>query len=195
MITIIGIGIWLFNESKPKPGQQVADLGRNHIQIGENVNYNSNPPTSGPHYVEWSKPQIYTAPPDDRNLVHSLEHGYVIISYNCAYRLQGLIPSAYAHEEDALTVEHSDATKSATASAGLPSDFNSDNCNKLVSQLTEIYNEKGPFKLILAPRPNLDAKIALTAWRYIDKFNDFDKSRTIKFIDAHRDKGPEKTME
>lgn len=195
LFTVIGLLVFLFYKSKPKLSIMVADLGRDHIQIGESVNYNSNPPTSGPHYVEWAKSQIYTSPPDDRNLVHSLEHGYVIISYNCAYQPQGLIPTSYAHEEDALTVDHTDATNSATESAALPNEFSSENCSQLVSRLTQTYNEKGPYKLILAPRPNLDAKIALTAWRYIDKFNDFDKNRIIKFIDTHRNQGPEKTVE
>jgi len=37
--------------------------------------------TSGPHYAEWTRAGIYNRAPEDGNLVHSLEHGYVIISY------------------------------------------------------------------------------------------------------------------
>ena len=77
--------IWLFIESsKPLPGEKLSDLGRGHVPVGEKVDYNSNPPTSGKHYEEWVRAGVYTEPKDDRNLVHSLEHGYVIMSYKCA---------------------------------------------------------------------------------------------------------------
>jgi len=46
-------------------------------------------------------------------------------------------------------------------------------------------------KLILAPYSGLDAKIALTAWTYLDTFDDFDEARIRSFIEAYRNKGPE----
>lgn len=48
-------------------------------------------------------------------------------------------------------------------------------------------------KLILAPYPGLDRRIALTAWGWIDKFDKFDPDRITAFIDDHIDRGPEKT--
>jgi len=45
------------------------------------------------------------------------------------------------------------------------------------------------------PRQNKDAAIALTAWGWLDKMDTFDEERIRKFIDAWRDKGPERTME
>lgn len=47
-------------------------------------------------------------------------------------------------------------------------------------------------KVILAPYPNLDTNIALTAWGRIDKFGDFDEARIRNFIDAFRNRGPER---
>jgi hypothetical protein len=64
--------------------QKFPDLGRTHIGEGEKVTYNSNPPTSGPHYATWEKYGIKEKEVADELLVHSLEHGYVIMSYNCA---------------------------------------------------------------------------------------------------------------
>ncbi len=58
-------------------------LTRTHIKLGTKVTYNSDPPTSGPHYPDWAKSGVYDKPVDDRFLVHSLEHGYIIISYDC----------------------------------------------------------------------------------------------------------------
>lgn len=83
-IGIFGLGYWIFKESTaPKPGQAVTELGRDHVPAGTKVTYNSNPPTSGPHYEVWEKASIYTQELQDEKLVHSLEHGYIIISYHC----------------------------------------------------------------------------------------------------------------
>ncbi|MBN1529646.1 MAG: DUF3105 domain-containing protein [Thermoleophilaceae bacterium] len=45
----------------------------------ERVKYNSNPPTSGRHYVVPADDGAYTTSPTDEQLVHELEHGRVII--------------------------------------------------------------------------------------------------------------------
>ncbi len=62
--------------------QSFPSLGQEHIQPNEpHVPYNSNPPTSGPH---WDTPQnqgIYTTPQVQEQLVHNLEHGFVVIQY------------------------------------------------------------------------------------------------------------------
>lgn len=187
--------VWLFRaSSKPLPGEKMADLGRDHVAIGEVVEYNSNPPTSGKHYEDWVRSGVYENPKDDGYLVHSLEHGYVILSYNCekkvtGYRLQGTV---YAHgTEEEATQSAQEGSPSATLSDA----FRSDDCHKLVDQLIAIYEKKGKTRLIVVPRPNLDTRIALTAWNYIDKFDQFDQNRIEKFIDAHLNQGPEKTME
>ena len=202
-----GFLIWLFiASSKPLSGEKIADLGRDHIEIGKEVEYNSNPPTSGPHFADWIRAGIYENPKDDRNLVHSLEHGYVIMSYNCdkqwtmdngqwtkkkfsIFNFQFSI-NAYAHgiEEEGISGE-------ATDSGELSDAFRSEQCHKLVDQLISVYEKKGKKKLIIVPRPNLDTRIALTAWDYLDKFDQFDEGRIIKFIDAYLNQGPEKTVE
>lgn len=199
IVLISGIFLaWLFIEStKPLPGTKIDDLGREHVPVGQEVKYNSNPPTSGPHYEEWVRSGVYQEVKDDRSLIHSLEHGYVILSYNCdkkvtsnKIQVTGLV---YAHgiEEEAT----SSANQSATSSASLPENFKSDECHKLVDQLIGIYEKKGKTRLIVMPRPNLDTRIALTAWQFIDKFDVFDKDRIEKFIDSHLNQGPEKTQE
>ncbi len=64
------------------PGIHFPDLGQQHVEVGTSVAYNSNPPTSGPHYPYPAGWGIYKNPPADEFLVHNLEHGGVIISYN-----------------------------------------------------------------------------------------------------------------
>jgi hypothetical protein len=41
-------------------------------------------------------------------------------------------------------------------------------------------------RVVLAPYPGLDRCIALTAWTRIDKFEELDERRVIRFIDAYR---------
>jgi hypothetical protein len=43
--------------------------------------YSTDPPTSGPHYSVPAKAGFYTEAPPDEQLVHNLEHGYVVIWY------------------------------------------------------------------------------------------------------------------
>jgi hypothetical protein len=64
------------------PGIRFPDLGQQHVEVGTSITYNSNPPTSGTHYPYPAAWGIYKDPPADGFLVHNLEHGGVIISYN-----------------------------------------------------------------------------------------------------------------
>lgn len=54
-----------------------------HVADGTPVVYSSNPPSSGPHYNAWANFQEFNHIVDDRNLVHSLEHGAVLLLYAC----------------------------------------------------------------------------------------------------------------
>lgn len=67
--------------SKPLIGQEIPIQGRNHVPDGTKVDYSTNPPTSGDHYVNPQPGGIYDKAPADGNLVHSLEHGAVILWY------------------------------------------------------------------------------------------------------------------
>ncbi|MBI2596100.1 DUF3105 domain-containing protein [Candidatus Daviesbacteria bacterium] len=67
--------------SKPLMGDEIADLGRNHVPDGTQLQYNSNPPTSGPHYARSQPGGIYDQPVPDGNLIHGMEHGAVILWY------------------------------------------------------------------------------------------------------------------
>ena len=89
VILIIGGGIyWFTKRSWEKISErkiyavQISDQGRNHIDIGAlHPAYNSNPPTSGPHYGNPAEKGIYKKELTDEQLVHNLEHGYIWISY------------------------------------------------------------------------------------------------------------------
>jgi hypothetical protein len=198
VVSIAILGFWIYNESKPKPGNQLPDEGSTHVDIGTEVSYGTNPPTSGNHYAQWTKWGTYDTPKDDRNLVHSLEHGYVIMHYNCDIQPTGfnLVPAALAQQEPRpMGLASESAEQMASAAATLSENFKSEQCNQLVKDLTDIYNAKGQVRLILVPRPNMDNRITLTAWRYMETMNNFDRSKIETFISGHINQGPEKTME
>lgn len=60
-----------------------ADEGAAHAVPCTQVAYNTNPPTSGTHYSEWAAYKTYADPVPEGFLVHSLEHGSIVIGYNC----------------------------------------------------------------------------------------------------------------
>src|SRR5205807_2489667 len=65
-------------------GKQFANQGQEHIAVGaQHVAYNSNPPTSGPHYGDPANGGVYDRTLPDEQLVHNLEHGGIWIAYNC----------------------------------------------------------------------------------------------------------------
>lgn len=206
IVLIVG-GAWFIRYLlTPAPGKKVAEIGREHVsaaQVAE-TKYNSNPPTSGPHLETWVRGGIFVAPQSEGELIHSLEHGYVIISYNCNVHLSSeprtqnlmtkLISSAFAHgleeEEGSPAASFVDPTIATGSAAN-----DSEECKTLVRQLEEVGQKNRLWKLIVVPRPQLDTSIALTAWGVIDKFDEFDSPRIERFIDYYRDHGPEKTME
>ncbi len=56
--------------------------GSGHLAPGQRVNYLGDPPTSGVHDPDWVTPGGYGSPRVREKLVHSLEHGMVVIYYD-----------------------------------------------------------------------------------------------------------------
>lgn len=56
-------------------------------------------------------------------------------------------------------------------------------CPELAAQLAE-FASKYP-KIVVSPYPGMETRIALTAWTYLDKFDEFDAERITDFIEAH----------
>lgn len=85
VLAIIGFIIW--QGVRPRVGEEIPIMSSTHIAVDSDPGtYNSDPPTSGPHYPEEAQAGFY----ETNNyqypaayLVHNLEHGYVIFWYNC----------------------------------------------------------------------------------------------------------------
>lgn len=63
-------------------GEEMVSEGANHVPEGTELKYESNPPHSGPHYAKTAQAGVYDEAPEDGFLVHSLEHGAVILWYD-----------------------------------------------------------------------------------------------------------------
>ena len=86
VIAVIGFFVW--QGVRPSEGEAFPIMTSSpHIDLDTDPGqYNSDPPTSGLHYVNEANAgfydeNIYTYPAG--YLVHNLEHGYVIFWYNC----------------------------------------------------------------------------------------------------------------
>ena len=86
ILAIIALVVW--QSVRPAAGESIPIMVSDpHISVDSDPGqYNSDPPTSGPHYAEEARAGFF----DDNNyqfpagyLVHNLEHGYVIFWYKC----------------------------------------------------------------------------------------------------------------
>jgi len=69
--------------SKPVEGTvEYPIMGREHIAQGTaGSGYNSNPPSSGPHWPNPAAEGVYDSSLRDEQLIHDFEHGYVWVAY------------------------------------------------------------------------------------------------------------------
>lgn len=86
VLGIISLVVWQF--AKPAAGEAIPIMtDTSHVEIDSDPGaYNSDPPTSGPHYAQEAEAGFYDSniyPYPAGYLVHNLEHGYVIFWYNC----------------------------------------------------------------------------------------------------------------
>lgn len=117
--------------------------------------YATNPPSSGPHYPRWANFQEYDHPVLDGYLVHSMEHGAVVLYYRCA--MKDLCPDVAA----ALR-----AVRDQVAT--------DPGCDPSIR-----------VRVILVPRPDLDVPVAATAWGFTYKAQCVDAPSLSAFIRDH----------
>ncbi len=133
-----------------------------HVPEGTVITYDSNPPSSGPHYPIWANFQEYMVPIDDGYLVHSLEHGAVALLYKCEPTAPGC-----AQTIDALRKIRD----------SLPTDPLCDASIRV--------------RVIIAPFPRLEEPVAAVAWGITYKADCVDAPTLTQFAKDNYDKGPE----
>ncbi|MEO6501873.1 MAG: DUF3105 domain-containing protein [Jatrophihabitantaceae bacterium] len=89
------------------PGTAIAILKSPHVSAAalEKAQYNSVPPTSGPHFAIPPPPGIYDTPLQPGAFVHAEEHGHVVLAYSPslpAAQVSALKDIAKAYSADVL---------------------------------------------------------------------------------------------
>jgi hypothetical protein len=126
VLLLIGVVAWSIQKAnQPVFGEAVPIQGQQHIALDQShPPYNSDPPTSGWHYAEPAEAGFYESSLPDEQLVHNLEHGHVIISYDCARvadcedvktDLRGLVDRFQRWKIVAVARENADAAIALTA--------------------------------------------------------------------------------
>jgi hypothetical protein len=83
VVVLLGTFAALYIAEASKPGESVPLMATQHLgaNVASPVEYNSDPPTSGPHYEIAPAFKIYSEPITKEIAVHGLEDGGVIINY------------------------------------------------------------------------------------------------------------------
>lgn len=146
-----------------------------HVAIDTPVTYNSNPPSSGPHYPIWAAFREYDQPVDRRYYVHDLEHGAVVIAYNCQ---AAAAPADGGASDAGVAACESTVASLRAAIAALPDD-------------PLCASEGVRVRAILTPDPLLDVPIAAAAWGFIYRAQCLDGPSLVAFLKSNYGQGPE----
>lgn len=108
---VADVGLDGLHDAEPVDGsacgavvQEQPYEGATHVPTCSTVSYASNPPSSGNHYPIWAAFRSYDAPVPEGFLVHDLEHGAIVLTYNCPTGCAGEVAAAQAFI-DALPVD------------------------------------------------------------------------------------------
>jgi hypothetical protein len=133
-----------------------------HTDACEAIEWETNPPTSGEHYIIWAAFQVYDQPVPRGFWLHSAEHSAVVLLYNCdrfagdCAELSGALADfAAARDVDPL-------------------------CDAPVRN-----------RILVTPDPKLDVAFAAVAWGHSLEGSCFDEAAVTAFTDAHYGKNYE----
>ncbi len=113
--------------------ENVPIAGFKHVPQGTPLTFCTNPPTSGDHYPIWAAYREYDKPLEWGNLVHSMEHGAILLLYKC--------------DDGRPCPEVLDAFRQVLANTA-----------------EDPLCDPGTKRIIIAPAPTLDTKVAAAAW-------------------------------
>jgi hypothetical protein len=151
---------------QPFLGTHFPAQGHKHFADGESTNfdYNSDPPTSGPHREIFNDAFVSPTPLPKYVQVHLLEHGNVLLQYNCnCPDIAGALAQiAYRYNSQLVPPNRLQP---------LPQDVQA--------------GEEGGMAVLVAPYPGMKHKIALTAWTRLATLDAIDEQKITSFINAY----------
>lgn len=134
---------------------------RNHHDPCSTIDYPYIPPSSGDHYSIWANYQTYTAPVPWGFLVHSLEHGAVVLIYDPDSSAASDVRAAFA---SVITAHGADPA-----------------CR----------DETWMSRIIVVPSHDLSTPIAAVAWEHTYEATCLDMASLMAFVEANYAHGPE----
>lgn len=140
-----------------------------HVPVGTMVDWNSNPPSSGPHYPIWAAFQAYTAPVPRGYYVHDLEHGAIVFLYNCGSPEAGgsACPDVVSKLQAASDSLPDDPLCASTGGPGVR------------------------VRTVITPDPLIPTRVAAAAWGWIYLADCADLPTLEQFAKAHYGQGRE----
>ena len=157
----------------------VGDEGAAHVPMGQAVSYRSNPPASGPHWPEWARWDSYPYALDREQWVHNLEHGGIVLLYNCPGVDGGGAP-----------------VDGGLSDGGTPRDGGLWPCPEITTPLRQLRDERGIDKwgivrLLVTGDPKAPRRVSAVAWGWLYEADQVDPAALRCFIDARYGRGPE----
>jgi len=136
--------------------------GQTHVATCSYVKYQTNPPSSGDHYSVWGAFTTYTEPLPEGFWVHDLEHGAIVLTYNCPGGCDDEVAAAQAmidaYPDDPICTQSGGTVR---------------------------------HRFVMTPDPGLDVRFAASAWGWTLRANCFDKDAFLAFARARYGFGPE----
>jgi hypothetical protein len=148
--------------------QQHPIEGATHVPECSVVDYGTNPPSSGDHYPNWAAYKDYDAAVPEGFWVHDLEHGAVVVTYNCAIGNDaGACPAEVSAAADMI--------------ASLPPDI----------MCVQLPQQNVSRRMVLTPDPKLEVRFAASSWGWTLRADCFDRSAFEDFALSHYEQGTE----
>ncbi|MGH7439919.1 MAG: DUF3105 domain-containing protein, partial [Polyangiaceae bacterium] len=151
--------------------QQQGIEGANHVAVCTTIDYGTNPPSSGDHYPIWASYKTYASPIPEGFWVHCLEHGAIVLTYNCAVGAG----------------DAGDATECAAEVQAAQQMIDSLPADPACVQLAEGVSRR----VVMTPDPKLDVRFAASAWGWTLRASCFDAAAFQDFAMAHYAMGSE----
>jgi hypothetical protein len=142
--------------------EEHAIEGFAHVAVCSPVTYATLPPCSGDHYPIWAAYKTYATPVPEGFLVHDLEHGAVVLTYNCPNGCAADVAAAQAMLDK------------------LPAD---PDCAAQGSPVRR--------RVLMTPDPKLDVPFAASAWGWTLRAKCFDSAIFEAFALHHYNQGRE----
>ena len=151
---------------------------QDHIAEGESesVEYNSNPPTSGPHYEEKARHGMRSNPIADGHLVANLEQGDIWISFHPRVEddvwpvLQQFFSRISVEDDQSGGIKVASADVSTMTDAGPRLAYHQSG-GQGGGQTQAPPSPIDHLQVVITPRPENDTDIALAAWGQLDTFD------------------------